>query len=108
MIACRRLLKYTYVLGFYMSESDEFAPRKLLFERHQEMLEENTERLHEFTEQKDVRKLDRQAVTNYARITENFRKSLLEDITDEAMRSAPFEAIPVAATNEKLNHAVKK
>lgn len=108
VIACRRVLKYTYVLGFFMSESEEFAPCKLLFERHQEMLEENTERLHEFTEQKDVRKLDRQAVTNYARITENFRKSLLEDITDEVMRSAPSAAIPVATTNRKLNQAVKK
>lgn len=84
VIACRRVLKYTYVMGYYMPSS---APCRLLFERHQEMLEENTEKLHEFTEQKDLKKLDRQLVTNITRITERFRDSLLEDITDDAIRS---------------------
>ena len=44
VIACRRILKYTYVLGFWLSLQDDNQERTL-FEYHQEMLEKNTERL---------------------------------------------------------------
>ena len=47
VIACRRVLKYTYVLGFFLRDS---SPEKQLFEHHQEMLEKNTEKLQELTE----------------------------------------------------------
>lgn len=47
VINCRRVLKYTYVLGFFLREH---SPEKQLFEHHQEMLEKNTERLQEYTE----------------------------------------------------------
>lgn len=47
MIECRRVLKYTYVMGYFLEDG---SPEKQLFEHHQEMLEKNTERLHEFTE----------------------------------------------------------
>ena len=47
MIDCRRVLKYTYALGYFLADN---SPEKHLFEHHQEMLEKNTERLHEFTE----------------------------------------------------------
>jgi ariadne-1 len=48
VIECRRVLKYTYVLGYFLRDG---TPDKQLFEHHQEMLEKNTERLHECTEQ---------------------------------------------------------
>jgi hypothetical protein len=47
VIDCRRVLKYTYVLGFFLKDH---SAEKQLFEHHQEMLEKNTERLQEYTE----------------------------------------------------------
>ena len=75
------MLKYTYVIGYYM---DEQATNPLLFERHQEMLEGNTEHLQELIETKKLKTLDRTALINYSRITEKFRNSLLDDNHDEA------------------------
>jgi len=43
IIECRRVLKYTYVLGFFLEDN---TPEKQLFEHQQEMLEKNTESLH--------------------------------------------------------------
>jgi ariadne-1 len=43
IIECRRVLKYTYVLGFFLEDG---TPEKQLFEHQQEMLEKNTESLH--------------------------------------------------------------
>ena len=94
VISCRRILKYTYVMGFYMEKD---AGCRQLFERHQEMLEENTETLHGFTEQKDLRKLDKQEVVNFTRITERFRDSLLEDITDDAIRATAHGLLSTSA-----------
>lgn len=48
VVDCRRVLKYTYALGYFLQDG---TPEKQLFEHQQEMLEKNTERLHEFTEQ---------------------------------------------------------
>ena len=36
VIECRRVLKYTYVMGFFLLDD---TPEKQLFEHHQEMLE---------------------------------------------------------------------
>lgn len=77
VIACRRVLKYTYVLGFYLVDK---SPEKQLFEHHQEMLEKNTEKLQEYTEQK-LDDLDRTQVVNLTRVTEKFMESLLASTT---------------------------
>ena len=74
VILCRRLLKYTYVLGYFLPEK---TAEKELFEYHQEMLEKNTERLHELTEM-DVNSVDRTEVINLTRVTERFVLSLKE------------------------------
>ncbi len=79
VVACRRVLKYTYVIGYYLPEKSQ---EKLLFDRHQEMLEENTERLHECTEGKNVFTADRTQVVNWTRITEQFRRALLDSYVD--------------------------
>ena len=45
-------------------------------QHHQEMLEKNTEKLHEYTE-KTIDQVDRTHVVNLTRITEKFMTSLL-------------------------------
>lgn len=77
VIDCRRVLKYTYVMGFSLIDS---SPEKQLFEHHQEMLEKNTEKLHEYTEQ-PLDQLDRPQVVNLTRVTERFMASLLASMT---------------------------
>ena len=46
MIKCRQVLKYTYVHGYYLTNSTE----RHLFEHLQEMLEKHTEHLHGLVE----------------------------------------------------------
>lgn len=46
VIECRRVLKWTYVLGYYLDK----GPEKELFEFLQEDLEKNTEHLHGLVE----------------------------------------------------------
>ena len=41
VIDCRRVLKYTYVMGYFLSEDSKLRG---LFEHNQEMLEKNTEK----------------------------------------------------------------
>ena len=77
VIDCRRVLKYTYVLGYFLTDS---VPEKKLFEYHQEMLEKNTERLHEYTE-RPLEYIDRSHVINLTRVTEKFMSSLLATMT---------------------------
>ena len=84
VIECRRLLKYTYVLGFFLEDK---TPEKQLFEHHQEMLEKNTERLHECTEQK-VLDIDRSQVINLTRVTEKFMASLMESMNGGIIQGA--------------------
>merc|ERR1719399_101437 len=45
--ACRRVLKWTYVYGYYLEEA---GPEKNLFEFLQKNLEEKTDNLHELLE----------------------------------------------------------
>eukprot|EP01038_Epipyxis_sp_PR26KG_P011786 gene11786-15769_t len=77
IIDCRRVLKYTYVVGYYMPDA---TLEKQLFERHQEMLEENTERLHGYVEKSAIQCIQRAEVINMTRIIEKFRDSLLDHI----------------------------
>lgn len=58
VIDCRRVLKYTYVLGYFLKDN---SVEKQLFEHHQEMLEKNTEKLQEYTE-KSLDQIDRTQV----------------------------------------------
>jgi ariadne-1 len=82
VIECRRVLKYSYVVGFYM---EDWCPERRLFEDHQQRLEEHTEKLHECTEGKNVFTADRTQVVNWTRITERFRSAILENFLDGEM-----------------------
>lgn len=96
--ACRRVLKWTYVYGYYL---DEAGPEKNLFEFLQKNLEEKTDLLHEMLE-KDVDKtffdqeegeaaltneqakskfMDfRSKMTNFTNVTQKFREQILADL----------------------------
>lgn len=78
VIECRRVLKYTYVLGFFLVDG---TSSKQLFEHHQEMLEKNTEELSEKTEL-PLESMDRTRVVNLTRVTEKFMSSLLAQMKD--------------------------
>lgn len=77
VIECRRVLKYTYVLGYYM----EPGPEKTLFEHLQQFLESSTEKLSELTEV-ELEKQDRVQVVNFTRVTHNFLEQLLEGVEE--------------------------
>ena len=76
VIECRRVLKYTYVLGYFL---EDLTQEKRLFEYHQEMLEKHTETLHHYTEM-SLDNLDRTQVINLTRVAEKFMSSLLSSL----------------------------
>lgn len=75
VIECRRVLKYTYTLCYYMPDGAE----KSLLEHQQEMLERYTEGLAEITEKPDG-DVDRADVNNYSRVTQNFVQQILSGV----------------------------
>lgn len=81
VVECRRVLKYTYVLGFFLTTDKD------LFEHHQEMLEKNTDLLHELTEQ-SVEVSDRTQIINLTRVTSKFMESLLESMKNGIVESS--------------------
>jgi len=78
LIECRRVLKYTYVFGFYLAPK---APKRELFEDQQEHLEKFTEKLSELTE-KPIDEIDRTEVINYTMVTEKFMLKILQSVRD--------------------------
>lgn len=64
LVECRRVLKYTYVFAFYLSDkSKELQMYKERFEHHQGMLEGFTEDLSHASE-KPLAEMDRTDVVN--------------------------------------------
>jgi ariadne-1 len=95
VIECRRLLKYTYVLGYFLEDK---TPEKTLFEHHQEMLEKNTERLHEVSEQ-EIKDVDRTQVINLTRITEKFMSSLMDTMGGGSIHFVESDGISESAAD---------
>ena len=77
LIECRRVLKYTYVFAYYLPQGKE----KNLFEYLQENLEKNTEHLTELSET-TLDLMDRAAVINYTRVTEQFLINLIAGVEE--------------------------
>ncbi|KAJ0399064.1 hypothetical protein P43SY_008684 [Pythium insidiosum] len=77
LIECRRVLKYTYVFGYYLPPGKE----KSLFEYLQENLEKNTEHLTGLSEM-PLDKMNRAEIVNYTRVTETFLRNLLAGVED--------------------------
>eukprot|EP01114_Cavostelium_apophysatum_P018563 TRINITY_DN576_c0_g1_i1.p1 TRINITY_DN576_c0_g1~~TRINITY_DN576_c0_g1_i1.p1 ORF type:complete len:511 (+),score=127.36 TRINITY_DN576_c0_g1_i1:176-1708(+) len=83
LIACRRVLEYSYVMGYYLDKSKQ--AEKNLFEYLQEDLEKHTNHLSELYEQNLDSVPDYHAfmkwkedVTNYTRVTKKFLDNFLE------------------------------
>jgi hypothetical protein len=91
------VIVFVFVCTGYFLKDD--TPEKQLFEHHQEMLEKNTERLHEHTEQA-LDSLDRTQIVNLTRVTEKFLSSLLNSITNGVV------TLPNASENEYANAAM--
>jgi hypothetical protein len=75
VIASRQVLKYTYVLAYYLADTAS----KALFEFLQQELERNTEHLSQLSEQPlaDVNRIE---VVNATRVARTFRENLLEGV----------------------------
>ncbi|CAI5705887.1 unnamed protein product [Peronospora effusa] len=83
LIECRRVLKYTYVFGYYLPAGKE----KNLFEYLQENLEKNAEHLTGLSEM-SLDKMNRSEIINYTRVTETFLRNLLTGVEDGLTSSA--------------------
>ncbi|KAJ1447706.1 hypothetical protein M885DRAFT_537523 [Pelagophyceae sp. CCMP2097] len=74
VIDCRRVLKATYVFGYYLAPAA--TKQRDLFEGLQEHLERFTEQLSELTEQ-PIDQMDRSEIVNVTRVTESFLQNLI-------------------------------
>ena len=75
VIECRRVLKNTYIFGYYLPT--DAAKRRELFENLQEHLEKFTETLSEMTEL-PIDQMDRTEIVNVTRVTESFLTNLIQ------------------------------
>lgn len=75
VLACRQVLQYTYIYGYYCSEAKERA----FFEFLQEQLEKATEHLSELSE-RPLSKIQRQRVVDMTTSTGKFLENLLNGI----------------------------
>lgn len=82
LVECRRVLKFTYVHGYYFQPIDENKNQRERFEHHQEMLERFTEVLSELAE-KPIAEMDRTAVVNQTRVVDQFMKNILKCVEDD-------------------------
>jgi len=87
LIACRRVLQWSYVMGFYLDKSK--VAEKNLFEYLQEDLEKHTNHLSELYEVNLETIADYHAfmkwkedVTNYTRVTKKFLDNFLEGTSE--------------------------
>lgn len=83
VIECRRLLAWTYPIGYYIPESVHL---KSLFEDLQQNLEKFTEHLHELSEQGPEKLADnkvRAELKNHTRVTQKFRDNMMTGIHEE-------------------------
>ena len=92
LIECRRVLKYTYVYGYYLEQ----GPEKDLFEHHQEHLEKFTEELSHLTENTNPARIQRSDVVNHTRVTALYMRNLLKCIDDGTGVEEAEEAEEVA------------
>jgi len=90
---CRRLLAWTYPIGYYMEESFHLRD---LFHQYQKDLEVHTEHLHQLAEQplEVFRDNDKRAeVINYQRVTQKYRDNLLRAIENDINPNTTFVGV---------------
>jgi ariadne-1 len=74
IVECRRVLKHTYISGYYMVDGAKY---KTLFEYQQEMLEKHTESLHGYMEQKD-QYFEEAKIMNFKATAKHFLDMIIE------------------------------
>jgi len=81
IIECRRLLAWTYPIGYYL---DSTFKQKELFEDLQQQLEKFGEHLHGLLERKDLftNKI-REEIINYTRVTNKFKENMTNGIEND-------------------------
>ncbi|CEP03701.1 hypothetical protein PBRA_003308 [Plasmodiophora brassicae] len=86
VVACRRVLMWTYAYGFYLQGTSE----KDIFEQHQERLEKFTELLHGLSEKPIEELLEnktRAEIVNYTRVVLRYRDNVIKAI-ETGLKSA--------------------
>jgi len=78
VIRCRRVLQWTYVYAYYITADPQDRAR-VLFENHQQKLEEITEKLHGLSE-RPLDGLKRTEMISHTRLVEKFRDSVVKTI----------------------------
>jgi len=84
VIENRRLLQWSYAIGFYLKDGTE---DKALFELHQQRLETFTEQLSQMTEQKLDKLMTAEIRTdmiNLTRVVEKYRTNIIEYTTNNS------------------------
>lgn len=105
VIECRRVLKYTYVLGHFLKDG---TAGKELYEHHQEMLEKHTEKLSELTEKLNQSELDRSHVVNLTRVTERFMTSMLNTVMDGSHQLEMISSMPSGSNGTATGSVANK
>ena len=104
VIDCRRMLKNTYVFGYYLKKCKEIA----LFEHNQSLLDANTDRLHEMLEQESIPNLlnltqvsdfniafmsFRNKVINLMSSMQTYKTNLLDEIENKMINLINYTAL---------------
>ncbi len=109
VIRCKRVLRWTYVFGFYFTGNPNL---KLLFESQQSMLEEFTDQLHEFTEKPIQELLEvkvRPELISLTRTVEKYRENLMDAIAKsrEQYEKMADESNSSVNSNSEVKNTVK-
>ena len=95
VIECRRVLKYTYVLGYSLTST---AFQKELFE--------NTDTLSELTE-RPLEEVVRSQVVSYTRITEQFLHKLLIEMMDKDLNLENLDSVSIIDNKDAYEQHVE-
>jgi ariadne-1 len=93
LVECRRVLKYTYVYGYYLQD----GPGKSLFEYQQASAEGITERLSEMFHG-PIEEIAAQPIdfVNYIRVTKKYITNLVRSVEEQGASSTDSEPDPTA------------
>lgn len=81
LVECRRVLKYTYIYGYFLLPSAQNKMQREVFENHQLSLERFTENLSHLSE-KPIEEMDRAAVVNQTRAMKQYVANVLDYVAD--------------------------
>ena len=104
VIECRRVLKNTYIYGYFISREDN-QQKKTLFEYQQQMLEMHTEKLHGYTE-KNIEKVEKAEVMNLTAVGKHFLEKLLESLLNPTSSEDLYDSGSSSFANKRKELSV--